>query len=179
MLEAGIAIAVCALTDLEDCLGPVFRIQADDSGDYVLRLHAVRAYVLHRGRSDLAGDQGEILHPPEAVTRHIRDQVVENHARTHGQQHLVQPHVHILDELYVGMQDGSGEVLGKQQVAAGAHVENGLRQGLQVQALQLLHAVVLYIQRRLHLHPEGVLGGQVVVLYSFHTNCSSAKNSGR
>ena len=206
VLEAGIAIAVCALAHLEHGLGPILRVEAYDPGDDILSLHPVGPYVLHRSGTHLAGNQRKVLRAPEAVSSHIGYEIVENHARTDGQQDLVQTHVHILDELYAGMQYRAWKVFGKQQVAPGPDVEHWLRQGLQVQRLQFFHIFIFYVQRRLHLHPEGVMCAKVVVFNSLHicsrfplffgtkfifssvcsenqpfsgTNSKSAKNSGR
>ena len=77
--------------------------------------------------------------------------------------YLVESDIHILDVLDVGVQHGSGEIAGEQQVAAFAHVQQGPGQLVEVQALELRHALIFDETRAGHFHPERVHRREVVV----------------
>ena len=62
------------------------------------------------------------------------------------------------------MQHRAGEVPGEEEVGAAAHHQDRLGQRGPVQGQEVCLLRYLHIQGAVHLHPEGVPGGEVIVM---------------
>ena len=168
LLEERVAVAVAALLAGEFHFLALLQVEADHAGDQVLDLNAVGADVLHGGGAHLARDEREILRAPEAVAAGFRHEMVPDHAGADHHGDLFEAHVDVFDELDVRVQDRAREVPGEEEVAPRANVQQGLREAVEVEPLQLLHGLILDIASAGHLHPEGILREQIVVQLDPH-----------
>ena len=74
-----------------------------------------------------------------------------------------------LDEIDLGVQDSALEVVCEKQIAAAAYMKDRLCQLTELDVHKIRHRIILHETTSLHLHPEGVHLGQILIIgCSYH-----------
>ena len=127
--------------------------------DNGFHLHTVGSNVLDGRGADFSWNIRQVFRPVIIIPSHLGAEVVPHHARTHAEQDVLVVARNLFDEFDVGMQYCAFKILGKQQVASAADVQDPFTAFSEcIQNLnQFIHRFVADELLCLHIHREGVV----------------------
>ena len=112
----------------------------------------------------MTGDEGEILHAPEAPGACPLHEGVEHGPGADLDKRFILLKAHRAQELDTRVKHSPRPVAGKEEVGPCAHMEERLRQFVEVQVEEVLQRIVLHETLTGHLHAESVPAGQVLMV---------------